>query len=301
MKNYGIFFQYSEEKETFIMFTNTSAISNHHVLSGWIRSICQTARGYGIDPIPLMQQSGLNPDFLNVPESRYPIEGVRTFWDKLINATGDNLFGLTVGKELQAPALNSMGIAMISCSSLAELMGLMARYGKVISTTSRISLSHNARITSLVWHSVDGSEILHSARLAMMAFIYRQACSLSQHHVVPAYVTLSMPFQDNRERIDAYFGTAVTYGAETDELAFFYHDTIEPYAGANTQLVHSNEAIIDKYLGNIDKADICAQVMSHIEEMMGQKEPRITDIAPKLHLSVRTLQRRLKELSLIHI
>ena len=34
-------------------------ITGPSILSSWIRSICQTVRGYGIDPLPLMERAEL--------------------------------------------------------------------------------------------------------------------------------------------------------------------------------------------------------------------------------------------------
>lgn len=269
-------------------------VNNHSVLASWIRSICQTARSYGFDPIPLVIKSGLDPQLLNIPEARYPLDGVRTLWQLLIAESKDNLFGLSVGQKIQASALYSLGMAIMSCASLSDLMTIMARYCKVISTTSRISLTHTPEITTLTMKSIDGAEPMNSARLALMAFIYRQACSLSQHIVKPAFITLSMPYQENHYRLDEYFSCPVNLGAEVDSIAFHYADIIEPYASANIQLMNLNQTIVDKYLIQLDKTDICALVIHHIHSMIGKKEPKITDIADKLNLSVRTLQRRLK-------
>ncbi|MDO1509273.1 MULTISPECIES: AraC family transcriptional regulator [unclassified Neisseria] len=275
---------------------NTKVLG-HSVLVSWVSSICQTARGYGVDPLPLLEEAGLDLRLLHIPDARYQLDGVRRFWELLIRATGDPLFGLKVGQEIQASALQGLGLAIISCGSLADLMMIMVRYCKIISTTMRISFDHTPELkgTKLVLRTDHGSEPMNAARLAMLAFIYRQACSLSQHHVQPVSVTLSMPECGNTGRLDDYFQVPVNLGCEKDSITFAYEDTIEPYAGANHQLMHMNEAVVGQYLNRLNNMNISSRVSTLIRDELKNSEPRLCDIASKLNLSPRTLQRRLRD------
>lgn len=87
-------------------------ITGPSVLSSWIRSICQTVRGYDIDPMPLMERAGLDSKLLNIPDARYPVAGVHRLWQQIIEATGDPLIGLRVGQEIQVSTLHGLGLAM---------------------------------------------------------------------------------------------------------------------------------------------------------------------------------------------
>ncbi|MFC5920938.1 AraC family transcriptional regulator ligand-binding domain-containing protein [Neisseria weixii] len=271
--------------------------AGHSVLVSWVSSICQTARGYGIDPFPVLAKCNLDARLLHMPDSRFLLEGVRRLWEELIQATGDPLFGLQVGREIQASALQGLGLAMISCGSLSDLMMIMVRYCRIISTTMRINFDHPPELkdTKLVLSSDYGSEHMNAARLAILAFIYRQACSLSQHPVRPVGVTLSMADCGDVSRLDGYFQVPVNTGCEKDSITFSYADTIEPYAGANPQLMDMGTAIAGRYLNHLNHMDIVSRVDSLIQEELKTGEPRLQAVADKLHLSPRTLQRRLRE------
>ena len=160
-------------------------ITGPSILSSWIRSICQTVRGYGIDPLPLMERAGLDSQLLNIPDARYAVSGVRRLWRLIITTTGDPLVGLRVGREIQVSTLHGLGLAMVSSSSLSMLLSLFVRYGKVISTTMQLDLTHERDGTTLTVKTNDGSEPMCAARLASLAFIFRQACSLAQHEIRP--------------------------------------------------------------------------------------------------------------------
>lgn len=265
------------------------------VLSSWIRSICQTVRGYGVDPLPLMEKAGMDARLLNIPEARYAVPAVRRFWLSIIEATGDNLIGLRVGQEIQASTLHGLGLCMMSSASLSDLLMLFVRYGKVISTTMQMSLEHNRTGTKLVLKTIEGSEPMCAARLAAIAFIFRQACSLSQHEVVPERVSLTLPAHEDEARLTRYFHTDVHLGDAQDAIFFRYADTIEPYAGANPQLVAHNETVINQYLNQLARNDFSTQVLSRIQAGLSRGEPKLADIATLLNITPRTLQRRLEE------
>lgn len=270
-------------------------VTGHSVLSSWIRSICQTVRGYEIDPLPLLDQIGLDAKLLHIPDARYAVDEVRRLWRLIIEATGDPLIGLRVGQEIQVSTLHGLGLAMVSSNSLSTLLSLFVRYCKVISTTMQMNLAHDREGTTLVLKTAEGNEPMNAARLAAIAFIFRQACSLSQHIVVPSFVTLTLPYTRDTQRLDAYFHTPVSLGAEVDSISFRYADTIEPYAGENAQLLEINEKVINQYLSQLAKRDFTARVLAQIHLLLHKGEPKLADIATHLNLTPRTLQRRLEE------
>ena len=44
------------------------------ILASWIRSICQTVRGYGVSPEAIFERIGMDPTLLTVPDARYPAQ-----------------------------------------------------------------------------------------------------------------------------------------------------------------------------------------------------------------------------------
>ena len=269
------------------------------ILASWIRSICQTARGYGLDPEALMTKAGLDVSMLTVPDARFPAIGVRRFWELLVSHTGDDLVGMRRGHEMQVATLHGLGLAIVTSHSLAQVLELTARYAKLISSTMDMSLAHDREGTTLTLRTLHGSEAKHAARLAVLAFVLRQANSLSQHKVNPVSVHLRIQSlsDEDRERLNAHFGCEVdTSGERPDGIRFSYADVMEPYAGANAQLREANEAVARTYLNRVRQSAYSARVEEEIQRMIAASEPvLIAEVAKRLHLSARTLQRRLEE------
>ncbi|MXR36492.1 AraC family transcriptional regulator [Craterilacuibacter sinensis] len=264
------------------------------ILASWVRALCQTLRGYDVDPDLLMQQCQMDTGLLHVPEARYPTKQVRLLWREAITHTNDPLLGLQMGKEIQAPSLHALGLAMLASANLAELMGLMARYCRILSSTMHMALKHDKKGSALVIKTLGGSEYNHAARIAMLAFVYRQACHLSQHPITPSFVALAIrttPEQANR--LEDYFGVPVTLEAAEDSIGFDYSTTLEPFAGANPMLLSLNEQAIRSYLGKIERMRFADRVLEQIRRTLPEGEPRLGDVAIRLGVSQRTLQRKL--------
>ncbi len=268
------------------------------ILASWIRSICQTVRGYGITPESIMERVGLDVSLLSVPDARYPAMNVRRFWEAIITASGDELIGLRCGQEMQVATLHGLGLAIVTSHSLAQVLDLTARYAKIISTTMEMSLAHDATGSTLYLRTLHGYEAKHAALMAVLAFIQRQANSLSQHKVTPIAVHMHLPrtSEEDHRRLNEYFGCPV----ETDDLGpdyitFSYADVMEPYAGANAMLREANEHVVMQYLNRVRQFSFTVRVEEEIQAMLKAGESvKIADVASRLNLSSRTLQRRLE-------
>lgn len=269
------------------------------ILASWIRSICQTARGYGVEPEAILKRVGMDSSLLTVPDARFPAMNVRRFWEALISATGDELIGLKCGQEMQASTLHGLGLAIITSHSLAQVLDLTARYAKVISTTMDASLAHDSSGSTLTLKTLHGYEARHAALLCVLAFIFRQANSLSQHAVTPVEVKIPLPRAERAEieRLEEYFGCAVdTKSSDRASIRFAYNDVMEPYAAQNAMLREANEQVVRQYLNRVRQFSFTVRVEEEIEALLRAGESvRIPDVAGRLNLSARTLQRRLEE------
>lgn len=268
------------------------------ILASWVRSIAQTARGYGVDPEEIMRRAYMNTSLLSVPDARYPAMSVRTFWEQVIRACGDNLFGLRCGQEMQVSALHGLGLAIITSHSLAQVLDLITIYCKVISTTMDIALMHDKYGTRLNIRTLHGTERNSSATLALIALIARQANSLAQRQVTPLYVHLNYDGWNDEEmrRLRDHFGCPVIASQEYENgIAFAYNDIIEPYASANAVLREANERVVKNYLAKVHRNSYRVRVEEEIHRLLEEGERiKIETVASALSISPRTLQRRLE-------
>lgn len=122
----------------------------------------------------------------------------------------------------------------------------------------------------------------------MLAFVHRQANSLSQHRVTPVEVGVRIHkcSPKDRERLENYFGCPVdTEGARGWFIRYAYDDVMEPYAAQNAMLREANEQILNR----VRQYSFTVRVEEEIEELLKSGEGvRIQDVAARLNMSSRT-------------
>ena len=190
------------------------------------------------------RKGGARPFVLGVPGARYPATQVRRLWEQLLSETDDPLVGMRCGQECRwrrctvSDSRRDVALALAGARPRGALR-------KIISSTMDVSLSHNHEGTTLRLRTLKGTEPGGSASLAMLAFILRQANSLSHHKVTPTAVGVCLPHlpETDRKRLDRHFGVAVDTSAECAHITFAYPDTIEPYASANAILREVTEEL----------------------------------------------------------
>jgi AraC-like DNA-binding protein len=73
------------------------------------------------------------------------------------------------------------------------------------------------------------------------------------------------------------------------------HDAERNLASANAELIMANEMVALQYLSSLDRSNISVQVKSKIIELLPSGEIREEEVAEALNVSLRTLQRKLRE------
>jgi AraC-like DNA-binding protein len=87
----------------------------------------------------------------------------------------------------------------------------------------------------------------------------------------------------------------VRFGAERNTLLLSAETVDRPLVGGNPQLAQLHDQVIVQYLARLDRNDIVQRTRAAILD--GLQSGRLSDeqVAGALHLSVRSLQRRLEE------
>lgn len=93
----------------------------------------------------------------------------------------------------------------------------------------------------------------------------------------------------------ALFKAPVRFSAERDSMTFSFPDVDRYLMGSNSQLARLNDQVMIEYLAKLDKDDIVNRVTAVIVDMLPSGGVADEKVAGILNMSVRSLQRRLKE------
>ena len=130
---------------------------------------------------------------------------------------------------------------------------------------------------------------------ATLAVFVRMCRAAYGEHFNPLRVTFQHADPGCAERFQEMFRCPVAF-AEDENAIWLEPDIIaEPLATANPELVRINDQIVTDYLARLDRDDIVMRVRSKLIEHLPSGGGDEAVIAAELNLSLRSLQRKLKE------
>ena len=258
--------------------------------------IAQAVRSYDCDPTPLFAASGIDMRQISDPNARFPTTRMQRLWRLALEATGDPCLGLTAARQFQPAALHGLGFAWLASDTLRAALTRLARYSRLINPFITIQVEDIEDRVELVLCGPEAwPDHVHAATdLGMAAFL--QMCRITAGAVVnPVRVALQRPLPDCAARFEEFFAAPIEYNAVDNRLCFERQLVDKPLATAHPELARINDRTVVEYLARFDQASVTMQVRARIIERLPDGAPHQQAIARALHVSPRSLQRRLRD------
>ena len=275
---------------------NTGA--HYSALSSWILLIAKAIDSYGLDSRKLFHEAGLDYARLRDPLARFSYPAVRDLWQLATDVTKDSCFGLTVASFWHPTTLHALGYSWLASDNLGEAFTRLVRYTRIVNTAAGgvFCIEQDEDYYKLVtdpskyrFHPIPAAA---DAGVAMILIMCRSAYGDSFQ---PLRVLFRHGAPQDRGRFESMIGAPVEFDQENYELWMDPGVVTEPLATANPELVRINDQIVTDYLAQIDHKDIVNRVRSRLIERLPQGQVGEEQIASGLHLSSRSLQRKLRE------
>lgn len=265
-------------------------------LSTWALAIAHTLESQGCDADAAFAEAGLDKKQARDPDARYPVSGMTRLWQAAVRLSGDPAIGLKVAEQVQPASLHALGLSILASATLDDALQRVSRYSRIVSNAAHIELQRNGHIASLHFRVPDWNiPLAHEAFDAFMGNMVKLGRMLAQRDTAPLGVHLMRAEPDNVQVYRDFFQAPIYFNAAEHRLDFEAEYLDERLPSANTALARLNDQVIVEYLARFDKSQIAVQVRNLIIERLPSGEPNQSQIASQLNLSLRGLQRRLKE------
>ena len=274
--------------------------AHYSALSSWVLLIAKAIDSCGQNSRRLFAEAGLDHYKLRDPLARFPYPAVVRLWHLAADACRDPGFGLTVAGYWHPTTFYALGYAWLASSNLNEAFECAARYTRIVNTAaSGVILIEKSpasfRVVFDASHVRLGEQPTDAAADATLAVFVRMCRAAYGEHFNPLRVTFQHADPGCAERFQEMFRCPVAF-AEDENAIWLEPDIIaEPLATANPELVRINDQIVTDYLARLDRDDIVMRVRSKLIEHLPSGGGDEAVIAAELNLSLRSLQRKLKE------
>lgn len=242
-----------------------------------------------------LASDALAPELLADPDARIPARDVVALWTFLPTLV-EKPFGLWLAGLLRDPPLTVAAFVIHTSPNLGEGLARAVRYQRLLHDQSRSEIIHGAG--EIAYRHQVGAFRAPAAAIefgfASMMNIARKATGA---HVYPARVSFQHPAPADLSLHREWFGDRVQFDRPHDEIAFTTEDLERPLVTADPSLRDVLEAHAKVLLARLPDASATAsqRVRVAIAEQLRDGAPTLEQVATKLGLPTRTLQRRLKD------
>ena len=265
-------------------------------LTSWALLIHRALSARAIDSGPLFRSAGLDPERMEDPNARYPMAQLQRLWALAIAATGDECFGLEVAQAWHPTTFHALGYSALASETLREALERAARYSQVVTTGARLELQQNGEevmvklLASLPEQRIVPASI--DAGIASLVILCREGRG---GRIDPVRVKLARPGSSCLDRLQAFFGCPIDFGATENGVVFRAADLDAHLSTANPVLLRVNEQVLTEYMARLDRSEITVQVQAKLIQVLPSGKVGEASMARALNLSLRSLQRKLNE------
>jgi AraC-like DNA-binding protein len=267
-------------------------MNKHFRFSG---STLQRLEELGVRAPAVLRRAGLPQAFIHQARALLNTEELFALWRAVGEVSTDPSIGLLLGSETKTERFHPIGLAALSSENFGSAIDQMARY-KQLTCPEEILQEKNDEEWSLQFRWLLADEVEPPVLIeCCFAWVLSTARVGTGTRISPVRVEFVQP-RAHVKTIERHFGCPVVCGTPRNAIIFRATDANRPFVTRNAELLGILAPQFDEELKeeNGDE-NFIERVRIAIQQRLTGRRPTIEDIADALHISSRTLQRRLQD------
>jgi AraC-like DNA-binding protein len=265
-------------------------------LSSLVLVLVKAMESYGLDVPAHFRGLGLDFDLLQDPGARFPDEAIIQLWGMLIRESRDPCIGLRMAEFWHPTTLHALGFAWMASGTLQEAFERLVRYNRFLSHNQDYEFRETGKDFRFILHRArepyDFPDEDYDASFSVLMTLCQE---IYGEDFAPLRVDLVRQAPDCAERFRERFSAPVVFGAEHNVFYMGREAVLKPLPAANAELARVNEEVVCSYLEQAGQGALSRRVKTRLVEQLPSGRVSQESIASALHMSARTLQRRLQE------
>lgn len=222
---------------------------------------------------------------------RVPLDVQDSLWRAIAAAENDPLLGLRIGAEIQVGHLDSAGLLLMSCETLADALDALVEYFPIISEGSRVERLAGDDGAGLRY--LPAFEVCRAMRVeAVFGCVVHLSRWMTGTDLSPERITFAHAPRDTVGRYEDLLGGPVRFEAEHHALLYGREALETALIQANPVMRDHLQRLADQTLASLTQSSMAAQVRALVREHPRWGKERIASL---LGVSGRHLNRRLAE------
>ena len=262
-----------------------------------VRPVLAQLEKLDVDVPALLEAAGVDRSDLDQADARIPHVAALAIWREAVARSRDANFGIHAAESLRAGMFDVLDYAIRSSATLGAGLERLVRYHRILHDGARVELLRDGGGVRLTHTLPIESAVLprHAAEFIVAGWLIvaRQATDTA---LLPNEVTFCHLAPTDLTEHRRVFGAPVRFGSSANGLTLSFADLEVPLVKADAGLC----AVLERHVREI--AARMPTASSLAERVRGMLASELSDGAPdaqlmsrRLHMSPRTLQRRLND------
>lgn len=251
----------------------------------------------GVSSSAVLRRAGLSQALARQARALLTTKELFALWRAIGEVSNSPAIGLQLGTETKTERFHPISLAALSTETFGAAVSQLARY-KQLTCPEEISQSKSHAEWSIQFRWLLADEI---EPLALIECCFAWVLSIARHGTGTRISPLRVEFTQPRAHvkiIERHFGCQVLCGAPSNAIVFRAADAERPFTTRNAELLAmlapQFEEELERQSGDTDD-NFAERVRLAIQQKLTGRRPTIEDVADALHVSSRTLQRRLQD------
>jgi AraC-like DNA-binding protein len=254
---------------------------------------------HGLDAVGIARDAGVDLAAIPVPGERIEVDKIDAILRGAIPLVGDPAFGLQAARCWHPSELGVLGYAWLSSSTLRTGLERAVRYSRLVGERGLTEIEDTRQgLKVRFWAKRGNPAVVPVAAIfvdIVMALLF-DLCRMNAGAALrPVAAALSRRKPDHADAYERFFGCPVQFGAAENSFVLSAKDADRPLPSANRQLAATFDRMLIEELARLDKADVVSRCRAAVLERLSSGEGSEEETAKQLHMSPRTLQRKLAE------
>jgi AraC-like DNA-binding protein len=254
----------------------------------------------GVRASAVLRRAGLPQSFAGESRVLLKTEELFALWRAVGEVSSNPAIGLMLGTENKTERFNPVSLAALSSENFGAAVERMARY-KQLTCPEEIAQETDDEEWRIQFRWLLAEEV---EPFVLIECCFAWVLSVARHGTGTRLSPLRVEFVQPREHvktIERHFGCPVVCGAASNAIVFRASDIQRPFVTRNAELLallapqfeeQLKEAELKQENGN---ENFLERVRNAVQQKLTGRRPTVDDIADTLHISSRTLQRRLQD------
>jgi AraC-like DNA-binding protein len=257
-----------------------------------VRALVRAAGTLGLDADP--GETGIDEKLLCDPEARVAEEAAGRLWSQLERTSGDPAFGLNIAEAVDRQQLGLLGYLCRSASTAGDALQVLADNARFLSDSLHMTLQADRDRVRLRFEAGSGAN--RHGREALMALLTLSARRVLGRELSPREVRFRHPRPADLTVHKRIFRAPLSFMQRADELVIDRAVLELPMPGADRTLhvilLSHTRTLLERSPAH---DGLIERLRRTVEEGLRTHELGLSRLADALHLSPRTLQRRLSD------